>query len=144
MVADNELNHGWRTNERMGVYSNSYFQSLLGLTQDEKLLLTSNWLSWRYERQNRTSHAIGLLSIFVGESDQLHADKLRHHSEKFNHDMVNRYLAEEVIRPRLVWENAQAQVEPSQYGFLALTIQSWTRTTPTRLNRLQFSSLARP
>jgi len=66
------------------------------------------------------------------------------HSEKFSHDMVNRYLAEEVIRPRLVWENAQAQVEPSQYGFLALTIQSWTRTTPTRLNRLQFSSLARP
>lgn len=32
--------------------------------------------------------------------------------------MANRYLAEDEIRLRLVWENAQEQVILSPYGFL--------------------------
>lgn len=40
------------------------------------------------------------------------------HSKQFCHDMANRYLAEDEIRLRLVWENAQEQVILSPYGFL--------------------------
>jgi hypothetical protein len=40
------------------------------------------------------------------------------HTEKFSHDMANRYLAEDEVRPRLVWENVKNQVIPSTYGFV--------------------------
>jgi hypothetical protein len=40
------------------------------------------------------------------------------HSEKFSHDMINRYLAGEVIRPRLVWENVKAEIIQTTKGFL--------------------------
>ena len=40
------------------------------------------------------------------------------HSEKFSHDMANRYLAGDEIRPRLVWENVKEQVVPTPFGFL--------------------------
>jgi hypothetical protein len=40
------------------------------------------------------------------------------HSEKFSHDAVNRYLAGDEIRPRLVWENVKGQVVLTPYGFL--------------------------
>jgi hypothetical protein len=40
------------------------------------------------------------------------------HSERFSHDMVNRYLAGDHITPRLVWENVASQVFPSQQGYV--------------------------
>ena len=40
------------------------------------------------------------------------------HTEKFSHDMANRYLAGDAIRPHLVWENTQSQVVPTPYGCL--------------------------
>jgi hypothetical protein len=40
------------------------------------------------------------------------------HTEKFTHDMANRYLAGDEIRPRMVWENVKEQVTPTHYGFL--------------------------
>jgi hypothetical protein len=40
------------------------------------------------------------------------------HTEKFSHDMANRYLADDEVRPRLVWENIKDQVRPTTYGFL--------------------------
>lgn len=40
------------------------------------------------------------------------------HTEKFSHDMANRYLAGDELRPRLVWENVQSQVVRSPYGFV--------------------------
>src|SRR4030066_2233904 len=40
------------------------------------------------------------------------------HTEKFSHDMANRYLSGDEIRPRLVWENVQSQVVQTPYGFL--------------------------
>ena len=40
------------------------------------------------------------------------------HTEKFSHDMANRYLAGDEIRPRMVWENVQSQVIPTPYGFI--------------------------
>jgi len=40
------------------------------------------------------------------------------HTERFSHDMANRYLAGDEIRPRLVWENVGSQVIQTTYGFL--------------------------
>ncbi|GAB4483900.1 MAG: hypothetical protein Kow0088_27240 [Anaerolineales bacterium] len=40
------------------------------------------------------------------------------HTEKFNHDTINRYLAGEKITPRLVWENVKGQVELITEGYL--------------------------
>jgi hypothetical protein len=40
------------------------------------------------------------------------------HTEKFSHDMANRYLSGDEIRPRLVWENVKNDVRPTVHGFL--------------------------
>ncbi len=40
------------------------------------------------------------------------------HTEQFSHDAVNRYLAGDQIRPRLVWENVAAQVVQTPEGYL--------------------------
>ena len=40
------------------------------------------------------------------------------HTENFSHDMANRYLAGDEIRPRLVWENIKNEVRTTPYGFL--------------------------
>jgi Transposase DDE domain len=40
------------------------------------------------------------------------------HSETFSHDMANRYLADDAVRPSSVWDNVAPQVIPSPYGFL--------------------------
>ena len=40
------------------------------------------------------------------------------HCEKFSHDAINRYLRDEKITPRLVWENVQAQVVTTPKGYI--------------------------
>jgi hypothetical protein len=40
------------------------------------------------------------------------------HSAHFSHDAINRYLADEQITPRLVWENVRAQVVQIDEGYL--------------------------
>lgn len=40
------------------------------------------------------------------------------HTEKFSHDAVNRYLAGDQIRPRLVWENVKGQVVQTSDGYV--------------------------
>jgi hypothetical protein len=40
------------------------------------------------------------------------------HTEKFSHDMANRYLADDEVRPRLIWENVASQVVQTPDGFL--------------------------
>ena len=40
------------------------------------------------------------------------------HTEKFSHDMANRYLAGDEIRPKLIWENVGTQVVQTPYGFV--------------------------
>ena len=42
------------------------------------------------------------------------------HSEEFSHDAVNRYLAGDQIRPRLVWENVKDQVVQTPEGYHGL------------------------
>ena len=39
------------------------------------------------------------------------------HTKKFSHDVVNRYLADDNVRPRLVWENVQSQVVQTPNGY---------------------------
>jgi len=40
------------------------------------------------------------------------------HTDKFSHDAVNRYLARDQIRPRLVWENVKGQVVQTPEGYV--------------------------
>ncbi len=42
------------------------------------------------------------------------------HTEKFSHDMANRYLTGDWIRPRLVWQKVRTQVIPTPSGFLVV------------------------
>lgn len=40
------------------------------------------------------------------------------HTERFSHDMINRYLAGDRITPRLVWENVSPYIIPSEQGYV--------------------------
>jgi len=66
------------------------------------------------------------------------------HTEKFSHDMANRYLAGDAIRPHLVWENMQSQVVPTPYGFLVFddTIVDKNCSHDIALVRRQYSGNA--
>ncbi len=63
------------------------------------------------------------------------------HTEKFSHDMANRYLAGDEIRPRLVWENVQSQVVQTPYGFLVFddTVMDKNYSHNIELVRRQYS-----
>lgn len=66
------------------------------------------------------------------------------HSERFSHDMANRYLAGDAIRPRLVWENVHSQVVPTTYGFLVFddTVLDKSYARQIELVRRQYSGNA--
>jgi len=66
------------------------------------------------ERVTRLDYCQYLLVSQINYTLTNYAD----HTEKFSHDMANRYLAGDEIRPRLVWENVQSQVVQTPYGFL--------------------------
>jgi hypothetical protein len=66
------------------------------------------------------------------------------HAEKFSHDAVNRYLAGEQIRPRLVWENVQAQVVQTPEGYVVFddTVADKDFSSKIELVRRQYSGNA--
>jgi hypothetical protein len=66
------------------------------------------------------------------------------HTEKFSHDMANRYLASDEIRPRLVWENVKGQVIQTPYGFLVFddTVLDKSFSRKMELVRSQYSGNA--
>jgi Transposase DDE domain len=66
------------------------------------------------ERVTRLTYCQYLLVSQINYTLTNYAD----HTEKFSHDMANRYLAEDEVRPRLVWENIKGQVIRTPYGFL--------------------------
>lgn len=68
----------------------------------------------RKERVTRIDYCQYLLVSQINYTLTNYAD----HTDKFSHDMANRYLAGDVIRPRLVWENVADQVVTSPYGFI--------------------------
>jgi hypothetical protein len=66
------------------------------------------------------------------------------HTEKFSHDMANRYLAGDEIRPRLVWENVKGQVIQMPHGFLVFddTVLDKNFSHKIELVRRQYSGNA--
>lgn len=66
------------------------------------------------------------------------------HTEKFTHDMANRYLAGDEIRPRMVWENVKEQVITTPYGFLVFddTVIDKNFASQIELVRRQYSGNA--
>jgi hypothetical protein len=66
------------------------------------------------------------------------------HTEHFSHDAVNRYLAGDQIRPRLVWENVQAQVVQTPDGYVVFddTVIDKDFSTKIELVRRQYSGNA--
>jgi hypothetical protein len=66
------------------------------------------------------------------------------HTDKFSHDAVNRYLAGDQIRPRLVWENVQADVVQTPEGYVAFddTVTDKDFSSKIELVRRQYSGNA--
>jgi hypothetical protein len=66
------------------------------------------------------------------------------HTEKFSHDAVNRYLAGDQIRPRLVWENVKEQVMQTPEGCLIFddTVVDKNFSSEIELVRRQYSGNA--
>jgi hypothetical protein len=66
------------------------------------------------------------------------------HTEEFSHDAVNRYLAGDQIRPRLVWENVKAQVVQTPEGYVVFddTVADKDFSSKIELVRRQYSGNA--
>ena len=66
------------------------------------------------------------------------------HTEKFSHDMANRYLAGDEVRPKLVWENISLQVVQTPYGFIVFddTVLDKSFSRKIELVRSQYSGNA--
>lgn len=66
------------------------------------------------------------------------------HTEKFSHDAVNRYLAGDQIRPRLVWENVKGQVVQTPDGYVIFddTVADKNFSFKVELVRRQYSGNA--
>lgn len=66
------------------------------------------------------------------------------HTEKFSHDMANRYLASDEIRPRLVWENVKRDVRPTPDGVVVFddTVIDKNFSSHIELVRRQYSGNA--
>ena len=65
------------------------------------------------------------------------------HTEEFSHDAVNRYLAGDQIRPRLVWENVKDQVVQTPEGYVIFddTVADKNHSFKIELVRRQYLSL---
>lgn len=66
------------------------------------------------------------------------------HTEKFSHDMANRYLAEDKVRPKAVWESVGKQVTQTPCGFLVFddTVIDKNFSRKIELVRRQYSGNA--
>ena len=66
------------------------------------------------------------------------------HTEKFSHDMANRYLAGDRVRPRRVWENVKEDVVQTPYGFIVFddTVLDKRYSRKIELVRRQYSGNA--
>lgn len=66
------------------------------------------------------------------------------HAEELSHDAVNRYLRDEKLTPRLVWETVQADLVPSTQGYVAFddTVLDKNHAFAIELVRRQYSGNA--
>ena len=67
------------------------------------------------------------------------------HSERFSHDMINRYLAGDRIAPRLVWEHVQSHIQVTRQGYVILddTVLDKRHARKIALVRRQYSGNAK-
>ena len=67
-----------------------------------------------------------------------------HTPKHMSHDAINRYLREDRLTSRLVWEHARSQIEPSVHGFVIFddTVLDKNFSHKIELVRLQFSGNA--
>src|SRR5664280_1455076 len=92
------------------------------------------------ERVTRLDYCQYLLVSQINYTLTNYAD----HTDKFSHDIANRYLAGDEIRPRLVWGNVKNEVRPTQYGFLVFddTVIDKNLSHDIELVRRQYSGNA--
>jgi hypothetical protein len=92
------------------------------------------------ERVTRLSYCQYLLVSQINYTLTNYAE----HTEKFSHDMANRYLAGDEVRPRLVWENVKGQIIRTPYGFLVFddTVADKNFSHNIELVRRQYSGNA--
>jgi hypothetical protein len=66
------------------------------------------------------------------------------HTDKFSHDMANRYLADDEVRPSAVWENIKTQVIQTPYGFFIFddTVIDKNFSRQMELVRSQYSGMS--
>jgi hypothetical protein len=66
------------------------------------------------------------------------------HSEKFSHDAINRYLGDERITPRLVWDNVEGQIIRTPDGYIVFddTVLDKNYSDAIELVRRQYSGNA--
>jgi hypothetical protein len=64
-----------------------------------------------------------------------------HTQEQISHDAINRYLRDDRLTSRLVWENVRSQIVPSAHGYLVFddTVLDKNFSHKIELVRLQFS-----
>ncbi len=67
------------------------------------------------------------------------------HGEQFSHDAINRYLGDERVTPRLVWENVRGQVVPTPWGYVLFddTVLDKNASFAIALVRRQYSGNAK-
>src|SRR5512147_1571682 len=66
------------------------------------------------------------------------------HSEKFSHDSINRYLRDERLTPRLVWDNIEGQIIRTVKGYIIFddTVLDKNSSFAIELVRRQYSGNA--
>ena len=67
------------------------------------------------------------------------------HSQQYSHDRINRYLREDKLTPRLLWEQAQGDIIRSAAGFLLFddTVADKNYSFAIELVRRQYSGNAK-
>ena len=67
------------------------------------------------------------------------------HSNKFSHDKINRFLKGEKITPRLIWDNVESQLVPTESGYLIFddTVLDKNYSFSIELVRRQYSGNAK-
>lgn len=67
------------------------------------------------------------------------------HSERFSHDMINRYLSGDRIAPRLVWEHVKDQIQMTKKGYVIFddTVIDKRHASKIALVRRQYSGNAK-
>jgi len=67
------------------------------------------------KRPTRLDYCQYLLVRQINYTITNYADHTQH---QMSHDAINRYLREDRLTPRLVWENVRAQIETSPHGYV--------------------------